>query len=87
MPSKSTLYRFLTAIDPEELDTILGRWVQSLQPDDSGIAIDGKTMRGTGNDKSEQVHVFGAATHEQGIALTQKKSTQRQMRSPLLAPF
>ena len=86
VPSRSTIYRFLIAINHDELDKILGKWVQSLHPDDSGIAIDGKTMRGTGDDKSEQVHVLGAATHEKGISLTQKKWTQKQMRSLVSSP-
>lgn len=81
VPSRSTIYRFLIAIDPYELDKILGMWIQSLGPDDEGIAIDGKTMRGTSKERSEQTHVMGAATHQQGLHVTQKKSTQRQMRS------
>jgi len=95
VPSRSTIYRFLIAIDPEELNKVLGMWIASFLPvrctqtgahDDDGIAIDGKTMRGTSKEKGEQTHVLSAVTHEKGIQLTQKKLTPKQMRSNTFVP-
>lgn len=85
VPSRSTLYRFLNAIDPCELDHLLGMWIRSFGPDDD-IAIDGKTMRGTSKDQTEQTHVLSAVTHQDGLQLTQKKSMQRPMRSNAFVP-
>jgi len=86
VPSRSTLYRFITAVDPWEVDTLLGRWLDTFGGEDQGIAIDGKTMRGTSKVSSEQTHVLSAVTHQDGRHLTQKKSTPRPMRSPACGP-
>ena len=86
IPSRSTLYRFITAVDPCEVDTLLGRWLATFGGEDQGIAIDGKTMRGTSKDQTEQTHVLSAVTHQEGRHLTQKKSTPRPMRSPACVP-
>ena len=86
VPSRSTLYRFINAVDPCEVDTLLGRWLDTFGGADQGIAIDGKTMRGTSKAQSEQTHVLSAVTHDEGRHLTQKKSTPRLMRSPACVP-
>ncbi len=86
VPSRSTLYRFITAVDPCEVDTLLGRWLDTFGGEDQGIAIDGKTMRGTSKVPSEQPHVLSAVTHQAGRHLTQKKFTPRPMRSPACGP-
>ena len=86
IPSRSTIYRFITAVDPCEVDTLLGQWLDTFGGEDQGIAIDGKTMRGTSKAQSEQTHVLSAVTHDEGRHLTQKKSTPRLMRSPACGP-
>jgi hypothetical protein len=86
VPSRSTLYRFINAVDPCEVDHLLGRWLATFGGEDPGIAIDGKTMRGTSKIPSEQTHVLSAVTHQEGRHLTQKKLTRRPMRSPVCGP-
>lgn len=86
VPSRSTIYRFITAIDPCEVDHLLGRWLDTFEGEEQGIAIDGKTMRGTSKDPSEQTHVLSTVTHQAGRHLTPKKSTPRPMRSPACVP-
>ena len=54
VPSKATIRRFLIAIDPEELNSVLSAWVQKLERFNSPIAIDGKTMRGTSKKKDHK---------------------------------
>ena len=55
IPSKSTIRRFLIAINPDELSHILSTWIQTLKDFDSPIAIDGKTMRGTSKKKANKL--------------------------------
>ena len=86
VPSRSALYRFLIAVDPDELDSILSGWIQSLSPDDGEIAVDGKTMRGTSKEKTGQTHVLSAVTHKDGAQPAQKKWIQRPMRSNVSSP-
>lgn len=87
VPGKTTLYRFLVAIDPEEINKIFSLWIESLSGDDPGIAIDGKTMRGTSKNRGEQTHVLSAVTQRQGLHVTQKKLTQRATRSRASAHY
>ncbi len=86
VPSRSTIYRCINAVDPCEVDQLLGLWLATFGGEDPGIAIDGKTMRGTSKVQSEQTHVLSAVTHQEGRHLTQKKLTPRPMRSPACAP-
>ena len=86
VPSRSTLYRFINAVDPCEVDHLLGRWLATFGGEDPGIAIDGKTMRGTSKDPRKQTHVLSAVTHDAGRHLTPKKSTPKPMRSPACVP-
>jgi hypothetical protein len=86
VPSRSTLYRFINAVDPCEVDQLLGLWLATFGGEDPGIAIDGKTMRGTSKDPRKQTHVLSAVTHQEGRHLTQKKLTPRPMRSPACVP-
>ncbi len=86
VPSRSTLYRFINAVDPCEVDKLLGLWLATFGGEDPGIAIDGKTMRGTSKDPRKQTHVLSAVTHQEGRHLTQKKLTPRPMRSPACSP-
>ena len=86
VPSRSTLYRFINAVDPWEVDQLLGLWLATFGGEDPGIAIDGKTMRGTAKDPRNQTHVLSAVTHDEGRHLTPKKSTPRPLRSPACVP-
>ena len=40
VPSRSTLYRFINAVDPWEVDKLLGLWLSTFGGEDQGIAID-----------------------------------------------
>jgi hypothetical protein len=67
-----TLRRVLRALDPKALERAFSAWVASLQAKVSGVvAIDGKTLRGTKQDKSGAgaLHVVSAFAHEAGLVL------------------
>jgi hypothetical protein len=50
VPSESTIRRFLMNLEPNQLNSVLNSWTQSMT-DEKDIAIDGKTMRGTSKKK------------------------------------
>jgi predicted transposase YbfD/YdcC len=58
-PDASTFYRVFSCLDVSIFEEILGNWMQTIVPteDGEGIAIDGKTISGTG------VHIVAAFTH------------------------
>jgi len=67
-----TLRRALRALDPKALQAAFSSWVASLQAKVSGVvAIDGKTLRGSKQDKSGAgaLHVVSAYAHEAGLVL------------------
>jgi len=72
-PSEPTFRRVLQSTDANRLDEKVGEWARrqtSLQG--KGIAMDGKTLRGSGDGNQKPVHLFSAVLHEEGIVLGQK---------------
>jgi len=59
MPDAATFHRVFSRLDVEIFEEVLGAWFQRIVPqeDGEGIAIDGKTISGTG------VHIVAAFTH------------------------
>jgi len=76
-PSQATWYRVLGAIDREALEAKLACWasrvIAALSPVTPrlGIAIDGKTLRGSRKQGAEDSHLLSAVTHQLGITLGQ----------------
>ena len=93
-PSEATLRRTLQGMDAEALDRTLGEWVarqyRGMGPG-SGIAVDGKVLRGARDADGRQVHVFAAILHGQGVVLSQRqipdKTNEIPEFRPLLAPL
>jgi predicted transposase YbfD/YdcC len=67
-PSQTTLRRLLQSIDPAHADQVLYAWIRRLTSVDphTGMAIDGKTVRHSG-----EVRLLSAVTHGQPIVLAQ----------------
>ena len=67
-PDAATFYRVFSRLDVETFEEILGNWLQTIMPLEvgEGIAIDGKTIRGTG------VHLVSAFTHKLQAVLFEK---------------
>jgi len=76
VPSYGTIRRVLACVDVVELEEGLSRWAVSavsaygLQ-NWPGIAIDGKTLRGSGDDEHPALHVLSAFSHALGVVLAQ----------------
>lgn len=60
IPDAATFYRVFSRLDVEAFEKVLGNWLQKIIPTEKGegIAIDGKTISGTG------VHLVSAFTHK-----------------------
>lgn len=77
-PGRTTWYRVLAGIDVADLERKLGQWVQQvaanwpgLSEPPTGIAIDGKTLRGSRRQGAVDYHILGAVVHELGVTLGQ----------------
>ena len=88
-PSEPTIRRVLQATDPAELDQRLGHWVAAQGVCEvSAVALDGKTVRGSGDETHKPFHLFSALMHEAALVLGQvcvnEKSNEITAVKPLL---
>jgi predicted transposase YbfD/YdcC len=80
-PDEATVRRVLARIDPDALGLVIGRWLADQQPLGAAtprppparraVAVDGKTLRGSGHHGRPQVHLLAAMDHATGAVLGQ----------------
>jgi predicted transposase YbfD/YdcC len=75
VPSESTFRRTLQRLDADAFDELAGAWVQHRTAPRPGqrrmIAVDGKTLRGSGHGSDACRHLLAALDHAQGAVLGQ----------------
>jgi len=89
-PSRSTIRRFLSALDVSELDRKVGAWLaRRVDFEGQGLALDGKTLRGSRDGGSAAVHLVSAVLHRGAEVVAQtkvhEKSNEITSVEPLLA--
>ena len=75
-PGEATVRRVLARVDPDVLDQVIGRWLAEQQPPQPtsrppspprrpwrAVAVDGKTLRGSGHHGHGQVHLLAVMDH------------------------
>jgi predicted transposase YbfD/YdcC len=76
-PSEPTLRRVLRDIDTAQLELAVGAWLfERAHRDPDGhlvIALDGKVLRGAWTDENEQVTLFSAMIHREGVVIGQTR--------------
>jgi hypothetical protein len=77
VPSLGTIQRVLRMIDAEELEQALSMWVEPLlTPAErdawEGLAIDGKTVRGSGGEEQASLQLLSAFSHRLEVVLGQR---------------
>ena len=81
IPSHDTFGRVFSILDPDQFEACFCDWIQSLSVDISSevIAIDGKTLRGSGNRRKGQkaLHIVSAWASNQGLLLGQVKADEK----------
>jgi predicted transposase YbfD/YdcC len=80
IPSHDTFSRVFCLLDPDQFESCFRSWIQSFCDDLVGevIAIDGKTLRGSGNrrQKVRPLHLVSAWATKQGLLLGQVKTEE-----------
>jgi predicted transposase YbfD/YdcC len=77
-PSEPTFRRLLGRIDPAELDHRLGEWTAGqTELRGKGLAIDGKTVRGSKDGEHPAVHLVGAVVHGEGLVVAQTRVSDK----------
>lgn len=70
IPDSDTFRRVFERVDPQELSKWLNNWLETeREPGGRLVSVDGKTMRGSGNNEHKAYHVVSAWVGEQGITL------------------
>lgn len=73
-PSEPTIRRVLKSIDAEEADEKICGWLAVRQGfQGKGVAIDGKTLRGSREGESKGVHLLSAVVHGTGVVVAQTR--------------
>jgi predicted transposase YbfD/YdcC len=81
-PAEATVRRVLARVDPDALDRAIGQWLARQQPPPPAsrppprrppraVAVDGKTLRGSGHHPNPQVHLLAVMDHTTGAVLAQ----------------
>jgi predicted transposase YbfD/YdcC len=76
-PGEATVRRVLARIDADALDRTIGAWLASQQPPPPShpprraVAVDGKTLRGSGHHGQQQVNLLAAMDHTTRAVLGQ----------------
>ncbi|HHY45726.1 MAG TPA: ISAs1 family transposase [Firmicutes bacterium] len=89
-PSEPTLRRTLQSVDADLVDQVINKWLSD-QKGKHAIAVDGKTLRGSGSIGGKPLHLMAALIHKEGIVASQRevdsKSNEIPAFKPLLEPL
>jgi hypothetical protein len=89
-PSEPTFRRVLQSVDAEEVDRQVGQWLssQELCRRAEAIAVDGKTLCGSGDGDGKPCHLLSAVTHGNAVVMAQQsvgeKTNEIKHAKPLL---
>ena len=89
VPSESTFRRALQRLDADAFDDLAGRWAaQRTAPGPNRrrvIAVDGKTLRGSGHGEENGRHLLAAFDHAHGVVLGQVEVGAKTNEIPLFS--
>ena len=78
IPSEDTFLRIFQLIDPKQFESVFRRWVSSVVGVLEGVvAVDGKTVRGSGDGEQSPIHMVSALATQSGLVLGQEKVAQK----------
>jgi len=89
-PSERTFRRVLkNQVNADDLDEKLGLWVAEQQPAlaGMGVAIDGKTLRGSRDGEKKGVHLLSAVVHGSGVVVAQMSVSEKTNEIPCARPL
>jgi hypothetical protein len=83
-PSEPTIRRLIQRIDADKFDREIGQWLLSQKLFEipaglkgRGIAIDGKTVRGSHNGARKGIHLLSAVIHKEGVVFAQEEVDEK----------
>jgi hypothetical protein len=85
-PSEPTIRRVLQSVDADAVDRAAGAWLAA-QTTSDGVALDGKTLRGSHDGERPAVHLLAAVTHGAGVVVAQRDVEEKSNEIPGAAPL
>jgi len=87
-PSDTTFYRVLNAVEPVQLDRIVGEWMMGREVGVlERLAVDGKTLRGSGRTDGKPLQLLSAVTHRLRLSVAQLAIAEKSNEIPAFAPL
>ena len=87
VPSEATIRRVLMKLDVQTLDARVGAWLaQQTTLAGQGLALDGKTLRGSATDATPAVHLVSAVLHQDGLVVAQQRVPDKTNEMTSVAP-
>ena len=87
-PSDTTFGRVLAACDVRALVAIIGQWLSEQEPAAiARLAVDGKTLRGSGRRDGKALQIFSAVTHHLRMTLQQLPIEEKTNEIPSFKPL
>ena len=84
-PSKSTVRLFLMALDAEEIDAKMTKWLlKYIDLLGEEISFDGKTLKGSRNGKIKPIQLVSAVVSKSGMILSQTKVSSKTNEIPVV---
>ncbi len=87
IPDSDTFRRLFERLNPSELSSCLYDWLEIEREKRSVVAIDGKTIRGSGNSNHKAYHVVSAFVAEKQITLGELAVDEKTTKSPFFLRF
>lgn len=87
-PSDSTFFRVIEDLDAQELDRIIGLWLVRQEIGTlKQLAIDGKTLRGSGRGDGKPLMLLSAVTHRLRLTVGQQAIQEKSNEIPAIVPL
>ena len=87
-PSDTTFYRVLNALEPVAFDRIVGEWMMGREIGVlERLAVDGKTLRGSGRTDGKPLQLLSAVTHRLRLSVAQLAIAEKSNEIPAFAPL
>ena len=87
-PSDSTFFRVLNRLDPAAFDLLIGRWLAEQEISVlECLAVDGKTLRGSGRTDGKPLQLLSAVSHRLRLTVAQEPIQEKSNEIPALQPL
>ena len=87
-PSDTTFFRALNGVDAAQFDLLVGQWMMEQEISVvECLAIDGKTLRGSGRTDGKPLQLLSAVSHRLRLSLAQEPIEEKSNEIPAIKPL